>query len=64
MQTLSANKNTAEIIQSINKDPKYVFEIISDGRTYTAIARHRERPGTRRAFKLSPDGSITEIQEK
>jgi hypothetical protein len=63
MRTLVDDAKTKELMQYVNKETKYVFEIetASDGKNYTAIARHRERPDTRKGFSLSADGSINEL---
>jgi hypothetical protein len=40
---------------------RYVFDITVSGDTFTATARHRERPDTRKAFTVGPDGVVKEL---
>jgi hypothetical protein len=40
---------------------KYTFDITITGDTFTATARHKERPDTRKAFTVGPDGQVKEI---
>ncbi|HEY3321966.1 MAG TPA: hypothetical protein VGP72_15980 [Planctomycetota bacterium] len=40
---------------------KYVFEITASADTFAATARHKERPQTRKAFVIGPDGVLKEL---
>ena len=51
----------AEMI-ALRKSLPYDFEIVIDDDTFTATARHRTRPDTRRAFRVGPDGEVETIE--
>lgn len=40
----------------------YEFTITVEGDTFIAIARHKTRPGTRKAFVVGPDGQVKELK--
>jgi len=41
---------------------RYEIELTVDGETFTATARHRTRPDTRRAFQVGPDGQVKPLE--
>jgi type II secretory pathway pseudopilin PulG len=43
-------------------DFPYTFTITVDGDTFTATARHKTRPDTRKAFIVGPDGAVKELK--
>jgi hypothetical protein len=40
---------------------RYVYDITLSADTFTATARHKERPDTRKAFTVGPDGVVKEL---
>jgi hypothetical protein len=42
-------------------EEKYIFKVTIQGNAFTASARHKERPQTRRSFVVGPDGEVKEL---
>lgn len=64
LEDLRRHKEFEDIVEAIDEDSHYEFRIEAEAETYTATARHRSRPDTRRAFEVGPDGEVKEIGDE
>ena len=61
---LARSEDTRVLAEGLlDSDLPYEFTIEVEGETFTAIARHRTRPDTRKAFIVGPEGEVRVLDE-
>ena len=64
MDDLGRFEDSREFVEGLLKsDEPYEFIVTTDGDTFTATARHKTRPETRKAFVGGPDGAVKELKD-
>ena len=62
LENLRGMTDSSEFFEGIlSEDEPYEFIVTTDGATFTAIARHKTRPETRKAYTVGPDSEVREV---
>ena len=50
------------VASELEGNEDYGFEIVLEGDTFTAVARHRTRPETKLGFRVGPEGKVKVVE--
>ncbi len=63
LDNLRDYEETSALVEYLQESHPYEFAVTTDGETFTATARHKTRPDTRKAFVVGPEGEIKELTD-